>query len=58
MINAQRSVALFDLRDGAERHAAAVAAVQANRVEAGETGGLRVVLLQHHAILIGLSVNR
>ncbi|VTM87260.1 Uncharacterised protein [Raoultella ornithinolytica] len=57
MVNRQRREALLDAGDGLQRHDAAPAAGQANIVQRRQPRRLPGVMLQHHAILVGLSVD-
>ncbi|MND67464.1 hypothetical protein D3C80_588800 [compost metagenome] len=58
MVNRQRRKPLFNRRNSAQRHNAAVFAGEAHRIQRRKPWRLLGVVLQHHAILVGLGVNR
>ncbi len=57
MVDRQRRITLLHLRNGAERYHAAVTAGQANGVQRRQTRRCRRIMLQHHAVLVGLGID-
>ena len=57
MVDRQRAEALFDFGDGAQRHHGAVVAAQTDLIERRQPRRRADVVLQHHAVLVGLGVD-